>query len=297
MTSYPRAELLVDTQWLEDNIDNPRLRIFDCAAEPAPNPDEILRKKYPLRPRSGRSHYEAAHIPGASHIDIPGELTDKSTELPMMMPGLDKAAEVIRRAGISNDSKVVLYSSTNPMWATRFWWILRAVGFDGAVILNGGLTKWRDEERPLSSIPSSYAPAKFTPAARPEVFSSKTDVQEALNDESTLLIHALTPSVYDGSNDKLIFGRRGHIPGSVNIPSGTLYGADECTYLPPADMHSLFATRGSGNKDRIVTYCGGGVNATNNAFALTLLGHNNVSVYDGSMSEWGNDPSLPVETT
>jgi len=296
MINYPRAELLADTQWLEDTLNSPKLRIFDCAAEPAPNSDEMLRKKYPLKPRSGRGHYETAHIPGASHIDIPGDLTDKSTELPMMMPSTEKAAEAIGGAGISNDSTVVLYSSTNPMWATRFWWILHSLGFNRAVILDGGLTKWRAEERPISSTPSSYAPAKFDPVPRQDVFANKTDVRAALDDESTLLIHALTPSVFDGSNDKLIFGRRGHIPGSINIPSAALYGADECTYLPPADMHRLFAKGGSELAERIVTYCGGGVNATNNAFALTLLGHDNVAVYDGSMSEWGNDPALPIVT-
>jgi len=110
-----------------------------------------------------------------------------------------------------------------------------------------------------------------------------------------LLIHALTPSVYDGSNDALVFGRRGRIPGSVNIPSGTLHHSETGAYLPASQLRELFEAANVDGAEQIITYCGGGVNATNVAFALCLLGYENVAVYDGSMNEWGNDESLPIE--
>lgn len=292
---YSRPECLVETDWLERNLDAPELRIFDCAALPAPNPDEALRKKFPLKPQSGRASYEKAHVPGAGFIDVPGELTDKSSEFPMMMPPIEQVIDVMSRSGIGDGARVVLYSSTNPMWATRVWWILRAVGFDNAAILNGGLTKWTAEARQTSTSPSTYKPEQFIARPRPDVFVDKQVVRAALGAPDVLLIHALTPSVYDGSNDALVFGRRGRIPGSVNIPSGDLHQSETGAYLPAHQLHEIFKAVNAHGVERIITYCGAGVNATNDAFALCLLGYETVAVYDGSMSEWGNDESLPIE--
>lgn len=292
---FRRQEYLVETDWLERNLEAPELRIFDCAAQPAPNPDEELRKKFPLKPQSGRALYDESHIPGAGFIDVPGDLTDKSSELPMMMPPTEQVIEVMARSGIGDGTRVVLYSSANPMWATRVWWILRAVGFNNAAILNGGLTKWVAEKRQTSKTSYVYKPEQFSANPRPEVFVDKQLVRAALNLPDILLIHALTPSVYDGSNDALVFGRRGRIPGSVNIPSGVLHDSEAGTYLPAHQLREIFEAVNAVKAEQIITYCGGGVNATNNAFVLCLLGYENVAVYDGSMSEWGNDESLPIE--
>jgi len=181
------------------------------------------------------------------------------------------------------------------MWATRVWWVLRAVGFDDAAILNGGLAKWIAEGRLTSNTPFAYDPARLAATPRPEVFVDKHLVHAALGVPGKLLIHALTPSVYDGSNDALVFGRRGRIPGSVNIPSGTLHDSETGAYLPARQLRDIFKAADADRAEHIITYCGGGVNATNDAFALCLLGYENVAVYDGSMNEWGNDESLPVE--
>lgn len=292
---YSRPEYLVETDWLEKNLDAPTLRIFDCAAQPAPNPDINLRKKFPLKPQSGLALYEEIHIPGAGFIDVPGDLTDLSSEFPMMMPPAEQVVDVMARSGIGDSTRVVLYSSTNPMWATRVWWMLRAVGFENASVLNGGLKKWVNESRQTSDVSFVYGREKFTAKYRPEVFVDKKIVRAALNSPQMLLIHALTPSVYDGSNDALVFGRRGRIPGSVNIPSGHLHHPESGTYLPAHQLQEIFKAVNADKAEQIITYCGGAVNATNNAFALCLLGYENVSVYDGSMSEWGNDESLPIE--
>lgn len=295
MTSYKNAEFLVETDWLADNLTLPELRIFDCAARPAPNLDEEQRKKYPLKPQSGRSSYEKQHIAGAGFIDLPTDLTDNSTDLPMMMPPMKQIVDVVSNYGIGDDTFVVLYSSTNPMWATRVWWMLRTIGFDNAAILNGGLKKWLAEDRLTSAEVCTYTAAALTEKPRPDVFVDKNRVLAALNETGALLIHALTPAVHNGNNDALVFGRQGRIPNSVNIPSGTLHNTETGAYLPSSELRRLFEAKKSDQAQQIITYCGGGINATNDAFALALLGYNNVAIYDGSMNEWGNDPSLPIE--
>lgn len=294
LRTYERPELLVETDWLADNLDSPDLRIFDCAAQPSPNPDEGLRTKFPIRPMNCRDQYEQAHIPGAGYIDVPGDLTDKSSDIPMMMAPVEQVIEVFSKSGIGNSTRVVLYSSQNPMWATRVWWTLRAVGFGSATILNGGWKKWTDENRPVSSNPCSYEPETLTANPKAGVFVDKQLVRSVLEKPDALLVHALTPSVYDGSNDALIFGRRGRIPGSVNVPSGTLHDTESGTYLHAGQLLELFHKAGADRTKKVITYCGGGINATNVAFALHLLGYDDVAIYDGSMNEWGNDVSLPI---
>jgi thiosulfate/3-mercaptopyruvate sulfurtransferase len=295
MDQYPRAEYLVETDWLAVNLNESNLRIFDCGARPAPNPDEVQRKKYPLKPKSGRALYEKEHIPGANHIDVPCDLSDENSELPLMMPPVEQMAEVLAAVGISDNSHVVLYSSTSPMWATRVWWMLRSVGFENVSILNGGIEKWVSEGRPVSNVVSPYASGKLTVVQKSELFVDKKYIRKAIDNDTITLVHALTPSVYDGSNDSLIFGRRGRIPGSINIPSELLYDPDTGVYLPHPALCTVFEEVGCRTNNKIIIYCGGGINATLDAFALTLIGYENIAVYDGSMCEWGNDHSLPIE--
>ncbi len=289
------GDILVNTDWLADNLKNPDLRVFDCAAQPGPNPDETRRRKYPLSPSDARTLYEERHIPGAGYIDIPNDLTDQSSEIPMMLAPASQLVEAFANAGISNDCHVVLYSSTGAMWATRVWCALRSIGFTKASILDGGMGKWRAEQRPGSVEPANYPTGVLDARPRTGIFVGKEHVLDALNDKDTLLIHALTPSVFDGSNDQLIFGRRGHIPGSINIPSGTLHDPETGIYATVETLGDIFDRAGVREAKHILTYCGGGINASLNTFALALLGYDNVSIYDGSMNEWGNDETLPVE--
>lgn len=294
--TYERPNILVETDWLERHLDDPDLRVFDCTAHPAPNPDPELRKKFPISPTSGCKGYDEKHIPGTGYMDIPGDLADQSSAIPMMILPERRFVDAISNYGIGDDTKVVFYSADNPMWAARAWWMLRHFSFVNAAILNGGLAKWMAEGRPVSKQPCAYSPATFTARSRTGTVVGKDEVVAALGDKNVRVIHALTPSIFAGTNDKLVFGRRGRIPGSVNVPSETLYDPETCTYLPAARLREIFDAAGAGDADRIITYCGGGVNASNDAFALTLLGYENVAVYDGSMSEWGNDESLPIET-
>ena len=293
--SYQNPQYLVETDWLERHLDDANLRIFDCSAAPAQNPDLALRKSFPVRPIKVRDPYDKEHIPGAVFLDVPGELADSSRQFPMMMPPGEQFVETMSQYGVNDDSRVVLYSTTREIWPARVLWMLRAVGFDKVAILNGGWTKWASEKRPVSSTQSIYPRGQLTLRSRPGVFVGKEEVQKAIEDKRVPLIHALSAKQFSGESGP-VFKRKGRIPGSINIPSGRLTDPDTGTYLPAPELRQLFEPLDIEQAGSVITYCGGGVNASSNALALVLLGYENISVYDGSLNEWGNDHSLPVET-
>ena len=286
---------LVETNWLEPVLGSPGLLIFDCAVIAGPNPDPELAKTFPFAFESGQKNFDEGHIFGAGFIDLINDLSDKSSPLPLMSPPEQQFVEAMARYGIGEGTKVVLYSSTEPMWAARVWWLLRAFGFDDAAILNGGLAKWVREGRSLSQEVCTYAPNTFIPSARPTMFADKEKVLGAITDTSACVINALPPPMHSGDGGP-VFGRKGRIAGSVNVPNGALHDPDTGEYLPQEKLREIFDLVGVGDASEIITYCGGGIASSNDAFVLTLLGYENVSVYDASMFEWGNDLSLPMET-
>jgi len=280
-----QPQYLVETDWLEENLGSPDLRVFDCTAIPGINPDEEMRKQFPVSARSGKENFDNGHIPGAGFIDVPDKLSDKSSRIPMMMLPEKQFVDVITRYGITDSSHVVLYSS-GAMWATRVWWMLRAYGFDNASVLNGGWKKWTAEGRVVSTEPCAYLPGSFTARPRCNTVVSKDDVLAAIGDSTTCLIYA-HPSAP-------VFGRKGRILDSEYIPATSLHDPETGVYLATRQLKKIFDRVNTENAEKIITYCGAGIAATNNAFALTLLGYQNVAVYDGSMCEWGNDESLPM---
>ena len=203
----------------------------------------------------------------------------------------------VHAKGIGHGTFVVLYSHATPTWATRIWWMLRAVGFDDAVILDGGLDKWKAENRPLETKTANYPPATLTLRGRPEIFVDKNDMKAAIGKKDTLTLNALSLEQHKGTGG-VVYGRAGRITGSSCVPAASLFGPDK-TLKPVAELRAAFESVGAAHdKDkRILVYCGGGIAASLDAFVLTaLLGHRNVAVYDNSMQEWSNDPSLPMET-
>jgi len=287
-----RPEYLVETEWLEQHLDDPNIRIFECTVNNKMNLDPVRGKTHPFAFEADHANYNEKHIPGAGYIDILADLSDPSSDLPMMAPSEKQFTDAMEKYGISNDSLVVLYS-TPGQWSSRVWWMLRSFGFDKAVLLSGGLPKWIAEGRPVSNAPCTYSPGKFTAKARPGAFVGKEDVMGGINDEGTILINALPAMMHTGEGGG-VFGRKGHIPGSVNVPFGILHDPDTDAYHPTAKLKEIFDAVGANITNRIILYCGAGIGSTNAAFALTMLGYDNVTVYDASLSEWGNDESLPM---
>jgi thiosulfate/3-mercaptopyruvate sulfurtransferase len=285
---YAHPEYLVDTDWLAAHLEDPRVRVFDCTTILEPDPDKVYRVV------SGRTGYDAGHIPGAGFLDLQGELSDRATRLRFMMPPAAQFAEAVGGKGVGNDSRVILYSTGSPMWATRLWWMFRAFGHDDVAVLDGGFGKWQAEGRPVGTAPSRYPPTRFHPKSRPRMFTDKAGVLAAIDDASTCLVNNLSASQHAGTA-KTHYGRPGHIKRSVNVPYAGL--TDERGCLLPADqLRARFAESGALDAGQVVTYCGGGISATLGAFALTMIGKEDIAVYDGSLGEWANDPSLPMET-
>ncbi len=287
MTDWDRRGL-VTTAWLEDNLADPNLRVFDVTVHLRP------ATPGPYRVESGRADYEASHVPGAAFLDLAADLSDPDAPLPFTMPSLDRLARALGAAGVGRGSRVVAYATTTPMWATRLWWMLRASGFEDAAILDGGFAKWVAECRPVEAGARHYPPAELSLAARSYAWADKQAVLSAIDDGAACTINALSPSVHRGEG-ATNYGRKGHIKGSRNVPYAALLEPDG-TYRNDADLRALFDAVGAFEHPRIICYCGGGISATMDALALTRLGHPSVAVYDGSMSEWSRDPDLPMET-
>jgi thiosulfate/3-mercaptopyruvate sulfurtransferase len=289
--TFANPQYLVETDWLETHLTNPDLRVLDCTVL-----FDTDDHGYYLA--SGREAWAQGHIPGSGFADLMSDLSDQESPLPFMMPPTTQFAAAMSRYGVGDGTRVVLYEASRNMWANmwaaRVWWMLRAFGFDQAAVLNGGWHKWTMESRPISTDPSPYPPARFTARPRPELMADKRDVLAAIGDSGTCLINALTAEDHAGS--RAFYGRPGHIPSSVNVPATVIVDPVTHAYLPTAQLRAQFAAVGALNRGRVITYCGGAIAASSDAFVLTLLGVSNVAVYDGSLLEWAVDPTLPMET-
>jgi thiosulfate/3-mercaptopyruvate sulfurtransferase len=278
---------LVSTEWLSANLADPALRIFDCSVTLVPAGTGV-------RPESGRAAWEQGHIPGSGFADLLEDLSDKSQPLPIMMPSAAQFAAAMGRYGVGPASVVVLYDSGPHTWATRLWWMLRAMGFENTAVLDGGLKKWKAEGRALSTEPCGYATAHFE--ARPQecVLVGKEHVCRLYDQPQVRLINALSIDEHAGRVSRT--ARPGRIPGSGNVPASTLLDPATGTFLPLAQLRERFEAQGALDGRSVITYCGGGIAATCDAFTLVRLGVGDVAVYDGSLTEWSRDESLPMET-
>jgi thiosulfate/3-mercaptopyruvate sulfurtransferase len=279
---------LITPAELAERLGSPTLRLFDCTTFLHPQPGT-----HRMRVETGQRGYDEGHIPGAALIDLQADLSDPANSLRFTAPAPDDLARRFQALGVGDDTEVVLYSASDAWWATRVWWLLRAIGMDRAAVLDGGLRAWVDEGRPLSREPVRHPPAaRLGPRPRP-VFTDRHGVQAAIDQGSAVVVNCLRAEQHSGAA-ALHYGRPGHITGSINLPAAALFDAAG-RYLPPAALREVFAARGIDARLPVIAYCGGGIAATGDAFALTaLLGHEAVQVYDNSLQEWAADPALPM---
>ena len=286
--SFARPQYLVETEWLAQHLNDPAVRVLECTVYLHPKPDHGFRAE------SGRAKWAEGHIPGSSFADLTEDLSDRTSPLMYMMPSAAQFAAAMGRYGVGDGVKVVLYDRAVNMWAARVWWMLRAFGFEDAAVLNGGWKKWTVEGGPVATDDGARPARTFVPRPRRELIADKKAVLAGVGDRATCLINALSEEQHRGTGG-VTYGRAGRIAGSANVVARDLVDPKTHAYLPPDELRARFAASGALDAGRVITYCGGGIAASSDAFVLTLLGKDDVAVYDASLSEWAADPSLPME--
>ena len=280
---------LVETEWLEDHLKDPKLRIIDASVIMTRQDDGTWV------PSSGRDDYQSNHIPGAQFVDLLAELQDQDADLSLMLPGPEAFATEISAKGIGDEHMVVVYATGVPWWATRFWWMLKANGHNDVAVLDGGIKKWRSEGRPITEDIPEFAAATFSAKQRHEMIADKAKVKAVLGGGNGSVINALSPQLHSGKSD-LGYGRPGRIAGSLNLSALKLIDHNTGAYLPDDQLRQAVTSDLGDLKGEAICYCGGGIAATMDALVLDLLGYSKVSVYDASLSEWAADDQLPMET-
>jgi thiosulfate/3-mercaptopyruvate sulfurtransferase len=277
--------VLVDTAWLASHLDAPDLVILDGSLH------------LPTAKRDPKAEYEAAHIPGALFFDI-DDLSDETSSLPHMLPSTVKFASRMKKMGIGDGARIVVYDTEGLWSAARVWWMFRVMGHRDVAVLNGGLKKWRAEGRPITEEPPRARTSRhFTPRMIAELVRDKDDMTELLTSHKAQIVDARSSARFEGTAPEPRAGlRSGHIPGSRNVPISSLLNTDG-TVKSDAELTALFAAAGVDPRAPIVATCGSGVTACAVALALAQIGHPNTAIYDGSWTEWGDaNAGTPVVT-
>lgn len=281
MTGFARPELLASTDWLADQLGRPDVRIVDCRWRPD---------------GTGHAAFAAGHIPGATYLDWMVELNEAPSEEPghaLRLAPPESILAFTRRAGIGSASTMVLYDDTLGLYAARAWWSLRVYGFESARILDGGFPAWVEEQRPQSTGVLPIPEGTFSPRLNPRLRLTTSDVRSLLGSPDAQIIDGRAVPEYKGHEGNA--RRLGHIPGAVNVPIGSLHEAGTQKLLEVDAIRSLLTRATVARGRRLVCYDGAGVGAAKLAFVLTLMGYDDVAVYDGSWAEWGDRLDLPVE--
>ncbi|MBO0709996.1 MAG: sulfurtransferase [Acetobacteraceae bacterium] len=274
---------LVSTAWLAAELGKPDLAIFDATMY------------LPNEARDGEPEFLAAHIPSSRFFDI-NLVADPDTDLPHMVPTPGRFARLIGEMGVSNATRVVFYDQKGLASAARGWWLMRLFGHDRAAVLDGGLPKWRREDRPIESgEPGAAHPATFRPNFRATLLRGIGDLLGNVETGAELVLDARAAGRFAGTAPEPRAGMRsGHIPGSRNLPYTDLLAPDQ-TFLPPSALRDRFIRVGADGGRPVVTTCGSGVTACILTLGLTLAALPSGAVYDGSWSEWGGRADTPIE--
>ena len=276
-------DTLVSVQWLKEHLDDPDLVVLDATviveSDAAGN----------LQSVNGRANYEAGHIPTAGFADLLGELSNAESSLQFGMPSPEEFAAAMGALGVGDDTRVVIYDDMGSSWAARVWWMLRWIGFDRAALLDGGLNAWTAAEGELSTEPVLRAARTLTINLRPELIADQDEVRASIDNDAVNLVDALPEIHYRG--EWTMYDQPGHIPGAVNVPVTSLF--DEAgQFRTDEELSELVA---GDRKARTITYCGGGIAASADAFVLTRLGFTDVAIYAASLEEWTANSDNPME--
>lgn len=275
---------LVGTEWLAERLGDAAIRVLDGSYH------------LPAAKRDAAAEFDTGHIPGAAFFDIEA-VSDRTSDLPHMVPPAEEFAEAVGAMGIDNQTHVVVYDVYGLMSAARVWWMFRYFGHDLVSVLDGGFPKWTREGRPVQSGKVAIAPRRFKATSRPELVRSMNDVRSEVGKDTVQIIDARAAGRFAGTAPEPRAGlRSGHIPGSKNLPFTQLLDPATGTVLPPLELARQFTSAGIETTKPTIASCGSGVTACVLALGLYQLGADGTAIYDGSWSEWGLEGGPPVET-
>ena len=283
---YQHPEYLISAAELNARIDDPDLRVYDSTVYLRPS------EKGPYRAESGEQTFRAGHVPGAMFLALINAASDTTTGLGFSLPTPGQLESLFQNLGIEHESEVVIYSTDNMMWATRAWWLLHYCGHPNVRVLDGGYRAWVASDLDVSDQTTAYPEGSFTVDVNVDRFADKDTVFDAIGDDAVCTVNALAPSMHSGESP-ISNGRPGHITGSINVFYDDLLLDGH--FRRSEELVNVLANKGLLQAPKVISYCGGGIAATIDAFACLLVGQEQVAVYDGSMSEWVKDASLPLE--
>ncbi len=273
---YAHPELLVEPDWVAAHATDAKVVVIDCASLEA---------------------YRRAHIPGAVHLPVHFYIKDEDPEgsdhgtFVMKMPAFEK---LMGDLGVTNDTLVVTYDDNNALVASRLWWVLRFYGHTNVKVLNGGWHRWLTENRPVTF--HANRPVKATFEAKPDedVYASADDLLGSYNDAGCQVLDTRTDGEWDGSNAR---GNKrvGRVPNAKHLEwVKFVETTDTRRFLPADTIEAMLKEAGISRDKPTITYCQGGIRAAHAAFVMTLLGYENIRVYDGSMRDWANREDTPL---
>lgn len=273
---------LVSTQMLASQLTSPDVRILDASWF------------MPDSGRNARAEHAAAHIPNAQYFDI-DEIADDKSELPHTLPPAPKFSIRMRKLGIGDGIRVIVYDNNNFLASARVWWLFRLFGHEDVAVLDGGLKKWRADGGPIEDLPRTLTERHFTARQNNLLLRELDQMRRNVAVKTDQVVDARSSARFHGTVPEPREGvRAGHIPGSANLPYSELLDTESGTLKPRDELAQQFDLAGIDTSGTVVTTCGSGVSAAVLNLALFELGNKSAAMYDGSWTEWGSQPDTPV---
>ncbi|MBO6755400.1 MAG: 3-mercaptopyruvate sulfurtransferase [Roseibium sp.] len=274
---------LVSTTWLAENLDMPDLAVVDGSWY------------LPQMERDAQAEYLAGHIPGAVRFDI-DDVSDPASGLPHTLPAPHVFASKVRKLGIGDGQKIVVYDGIGLFSAPRVWWMFKVMGARDVYVLDGGMRKWVAEARPLEDGPVSRPERHFTARLDNGALADIDDMRAAATSGRRQILDARSPERFSGKAPEPREGMRsGHMPGAKNLHYNALMNEDG-TIKSAEQLKDLFGDAGIDLSKPVTTTCGSGVTAAVLTLGLTMSGARDLALYDGSWSEWGGRDDTDVVT-